>query len=514
MPTPSITAGSSLYPARTQINKFARYSADRFNEELRISIDLLDASHAVADWIFNQRDQNYAAALLNDLEAHLGYRLEMAFREVGYRHLFSKTGNAGRFHYELGCYGVEAAGGEKMQWVYGRNHPNCEYTVYNDRLYSTRICYRSNNDRWVPRHLIAEGSFICRACNFVYPIERRHPEPETNRNRHGHICVDCERQQAAQHAAIYNGELRGYHSTLRRWKLYGEELDPGAPPLGVELEMYMEGDRQVALRHFQKLIGQHGFFETDSSLDHEHGVEAIFHPMTLAYAQAFWPLVLAGLTAKDSKCKALAFNAPGGSYGIHISVGRDQLSPMQEVRMQMFMYAPENLRFVQAIAQRHKGYGSGKEWGRKLHLNADELRSLSHGARFDTKPDGTTVRKKFGSYGKYGAINMKPDLAEIRIFAATLKTSSFLKNMEFVDALCAWTSAAASTGFQYDHRQFLAWLTVNHLWKRYPNLLEYLRRYRFTIRGEPVVVNTWEDVLPPETKRQGQLVLVKSAEAA
>jgi hypothetical protein len=113
--------------------------------------------------------------------------------------------------------------------------------------------------------------------------------------------------------------------------------------------------------------------------------------------------------------------------------------------------------------------------------------------------------KKFGSYGKYSCINLQEHRAEIRVFQATLKMTSFMSKLEFCDALASWTHPQQATGFDFSHLSLLSWLSESGRWKRYPYLLNYLRQPTFKVKASDEMRtynNRWTGYLPKINPRR------------
>jgi hypothetical protein len=127
--------------------------------------------------------------------------------------------------------------------------------------------------------------------------------------------------------------------------------------MGVEIEVYNSHNRAVAVSELQYLSHSFGFpsqliLEKDSSLDESYGFEVITDPMGLHEWQEYGPALITCL--KDTR--TVGWDARNGRYGIHITIDRNFLSPLQEARLLMFLAATDNREFVQAMAQREDIY--------------------------------------------------------------------------------------------------------------------------------------------------------------
>ena len=306
--------------------------------------------------------------------------------------------------------------------------------------------------------------------------------------------------------------LMGYHHTNRTFIPVNKVVNypfTNAPPLGLELEVYApkRAATVAALRKFaqtDQCIGRLAL-EHDSSLDSIHGFEIISDPMGYTEWKEFTPRLLSIL--HEYKC--LAYKAEG-DYGIHLTMARSYLSPLQEARMIMFMVNAVNQPFIRAIAQRHAIYhgNMGLELANTAaaSLKISRLGSIAHNRGEIPRDD--SLRHKIVGVGKYAPINFKPYLAETRIFRATTHPESFMKNIEWMYALVEWVRAPS--GHTWKYLDFVEWLGKRpHTFKDYPNLVNYLRRPSFGIRGTAErITNTWAHHLP---KTKEELALADDA---
>lgn len=266
------------------------------------------------------------------------------------------------------------------------------------------------------------------------------------------------------------GGIRAYHSHPLRNGGYFDEAQPSTDPaIGVELECYMEGDLYDAMES----NGLEWILERDASLDGVHGVEIVSPPLTLSQ----WRETMPELSSAFSAAGVSAYDAKGGTYGIHVSVHRRHLSPLQEARISLFLACEENADFIRAIAQRSGIY----------------CPSLDIGGIYAKSP------KKVGQLkgkGKFAPFNLKsdnlgnPGVFEVRVFQSTTKAESILKNIEFVAALVAWSMPKSATGSEYRYAPFCHWLSSHK--KEYPNLVAYLAKDEYKIKGGRVIAKAWE----------------------
>jgi len=239
------------------------------------------------------------------------------------------------------------------------------------------------------------------------------------------------------------------HPLRRDPSYFAENSKRSDPAIGLELEVNQDGDvvDAFASNDLEWII------ERDGSLD-SGGVEIVTPPLTLSQ----WRETLPDLSSALSGCSARGYNARG-DYGIHITIHRRHLSPLQEARMMMFFASADNARFIDVIAQRDGIYCGSRSNRRKAECSASRVYYR----------DG---REKPIRNDKMSALHLKDALAECRVFRSNAKPERIMKNIEFFHALVAWTSPRACSGVSFDWRDFYAWALDNA--KAYPVLSEYL----------------------------------------
>lgn len=260
--------------------------------------------------------------------------------------------------------------------------------------------------------------------------------------------------------------IHQYHShPLRNSEYFAESATAEDPALGFEHEVYVDGDLHGAMDD----AGLDWILERDGSLDSTHGVEIVSPPKTLSA----WRDVLPGYHKALASADCSAFSCDG-DYGIHITVHRRHLTPLQEARIALFLASEENLVFIRTIAQR-----TGIYCGRDTS---------------DIGGIGATCPKKYAAHKAWyrsAPLNLTEKLAEFRIFRSNTKPGRLLKNLEFVHALLRWTSVKSATGSEYRYQPFLTWLKGYE--KEYPELLAYLRQKEYKVYGmRDALARDWE----------------------
>lgn len=295
-----------------------------------------------------------------------------------------------------------------------------------------------------------------------------------------------------------NDGLSGYHNSHRNWKEVW--ANKSYLPLGLEIEVYSE-ERRDAVSAVRSAFPTM-YLEQDGSLHDRYGFEVITQP----WGKDEWATNGKKLlnVLKENECKA--YNSPAGrGYGIHININRNYLTPMQEMRLFMFLASDENKGFVSAIAQRSSIYNADINIGQFSKTDqtvryAGGFRNVYTGE--DPKTGASIYTKKIQGRGKYAPIKLHDERLEIRIFQSTLNGTSFNKNLEFTWALLEWTGVKASTGSSWMHTDFVKWLAKRpHLEHDYPNLAAFLRKESYKLIEGDTIRNTWKDLIPKETRR-------------
>jgi len=194
------------------------------------------------------------------------------------------------------------------------------------------------------------------------------------------------------------GQYHGDQYTRNLWK----KRDPFADLFGVELEICAKD--KDCLADICSAARDQGFIpERDGSLHEQLGVEIVAPPLGLrTYRKGNWSVLLDGI-----RSKAKGWDA-GTGYGIHISIRRSSLTRLEQVKFLRFF--PWNRTFCEKVAGRGSNgfanYDVVVPWARDPYT------------------------------GRYAAAAIREgDRIEVRAFRATLKKSSFLKNVQFVAAL-------------------------------------------------------------------------------
>jgi hypothetical protein len=204
--------------------------------------------------------------------------------------------------------------------------------------------------------------------------------------------------------------------------------------VGVELEVNTDEIRDHAESVIDMLGEDHVYLKEDSSIG--SGFEIVTHPHTLGEQRKLWGRWKApgGMTSATS-----------GDCGIHVHYSRKGLSTLHINRMVVFLNAPENLRFIECIAQR------------------------SNNGYCKIKPKSISGKE---SHDRYEALNLTNDSTiEFRIFRGNTRKERILKCIEFAVAVVNWTRDRSYRDLS--HGKFVAWVSKNS--KEYPTLSEYIK---------------------------------------
>lgn len=288
----------------------------------------------------------------------------------------------------------------------------------------------------------------------------------------------------------------GYHSHRERislgntivpgsWTFYIQRLntikDQDSLPMGLEIELQCKIDshKSVAWKIYQAQLEHnplwHNFYtEGDGSLA-PAGIEIITNPMTLGVHQQYWEKMLPELRKYCVGWNIEKYGADEKEYlyGIHITFHRRYWTDFQLARLTKFLNTRDNKDLIIAIAQRKTIYG-----GHALGCSTNQLNQLLVMEKKGIKNSGrSTVHIKAGI----------PHV-ELRMFQSTLNHTSFMKNLEFIDAFHKWVK---ETPFNITQEAFLQWLHKTPLQYRYPHLLAYLGKLHFPCKYHKPWNNPW-----------------------
>ncbi len=288
--------------------------------------------------------------------------------------------------------------------------------------------------------------------------------------------------------------LAGWHGTSRNF--VEKNASQAYPALGAELEVYIP-NRDPFVGVTRPLFENDLILESDGSLCSHHGIEMISHPLGREEWDEFAPRWLKHVQDYGG----LGYNEPAGDrYGIHLTIHRNNFSPLAEARIGMFLTSTDNAQFVRAVAQRNQIYAADNGLGIGLMMRP-QLSVVSPNGfneRYNDR-NGRTEMKICGR-GKFCPVNFKDDLAEFRIFQSTTNIVSFQKNLEFVWALWAWTKTETASGNSHNYKDFVLWLNKRQQRKQFPTLIKFLSKKVFYGTNFPPITSPWHSLMTHPTE--------------
>lgn len=204
--------------------------------------------------------------------------------------------------------------------------------------------------------------------------------------------------------------------------------------VGVELEVNTSDLVEHAEAVIDQLGNDHVYLKEDGSIG--EGFEVVTHPHTFAEQRKLW---------ENWEAPSGMTSARSGKCGIHVHYSRAGLSDLHINRMVVFLNAPENLRFIECIAQR-----SNNNYCR-------------------VKSKCITSQR---SYDRYEALNLCNDRTiEFRIFRGNTRKERILKCIEFAVATVNWTRDRSYRDLSYSN--FIVYVQKNA--KQYPHLNSFIK---------------------------------------
>ena len=224
------------------------------------------------------------------------------------------------------------------------------------------------------------------------------------------------------------------------------QREDGRDYLGVEIELECDrSDDRNDVAAPMKRVNPSLDFKSDGSLN--HGFEIVSQPATLQHHTsehgAQWAEILR--IARGSGCKSHDTT----TCGIHVHVGRDSLDSDTEIKMAYFVNMYEN--FMKKFARR--GYNNYAQ---------KRVKSLDQSA--------LTAHSRYDSFNQIHSATV-----EIRMFRGTLKESTFMATIEFVDALINFSRAHTYASFADEQtcvKKFIAYTEKKV--RKYPHLYSYI----------------------------------------
>lgn len=215
---------------------------------------------------------------------------------------------------------------------------------------------------------------------------------------------------------------------------------------GVELEV--TGDASEHAPTVADLMGDQAYLKADSSIL-DGGFEIVTHPHTLDAHRELWVAFFDRYGAYQKEGSTYTRGLKAYSNGMHVHIGRKHLTKLQIEKIDFFLNAEDNNAFVVDIAGRRSA-----DYAKIFH------KPLGHGDCDD----------------RYVAFNRtNRNTVEIRIFRGTVDRDRFFANLEFCDALRAFTAQAGNQSLT--HQEFVRFVRKNR--KAYPKLDALLIKLKY-----------------------------------
>lgn len=240
------------------------------------------------------------------------------------------------------------------------------------------------------------------------------------------LCEDCYEDAVSYIYRWVNGDYTFYKTESETKSLHDKKSERSrkTKPLlyyGIELETGLVHGYDKPIEWYISRIPEQFFaIHSDGSIrdgcsDVAIDMEIVSHPMTYRYLMThkrLWENIF-----NMRKHSLLSYDC--GSCGIHIHLSKNYFTEEHLYKFLYFIYDKDNRDFIRTIGQRN---GRGEVWCSFPRKNVKDI------------VDILLYRTNF--YGKEVAVNTyHSNTIEIRLFRGTLNSSSFYKNVEFVEAL-------------------------------------------------------------------------------
>ena len=263
-------------------------------------------------------------------------------------------------------------------------------------------------------------------------------------DNNSHCCSQCGRYSIDNDRCPFcprDVESYDYWPRLQFYKAKGETKAPYY--FGFELEVEHEDGPPSPMPAFV-------FCKDDGSLN--SGYEVVSHPVSPAWIREHKPELKALLT-KLKENGAMSYNTR--TCGMHVHVSRTAFDGTFHL-----------FKFLEMF-YRHAG------WTLLISQRKEELldRWATCGASF-----GDVIRKAKakmnGHDSRYTAVNLENDeTVEVRVFRGTLGSTSFFKNLQYVEAIVEFTRE--SSRLKVSPKDFRQWVLLRE--KQYPDLVNWLK---------------------------------------
>lgn len=277
--------------------------------------------------------------------------------------------------------------------------------------------------------------FVCNTCaqqNYIECDECGHLYSRDFENENGGVgvCPDCFDPADYEYINIIHP-----YDYKPQFKFYGDA--PNNRYFGLEIEMQMHNcnnDTEIKkqaykLSNINDTIHERGYWSSDGSISEDYdGAEFITHPHTieeLAWLEEFTE------NAISDKCRSHNTN----TCGLHCHVSRNSLGvdrdDIAETVANMIIFFDNNWEDIVKFSRRKSGEIS--DW---CNNNMNIIENEEDISRYKTKKECVKKYTERSDY-RYQAINVQnKKTVEIRIFKGTLKYSTIIASVQFVDLVC------------------------------------------------------------------------------
>jgi hypothetical protein len=283
-----------------------------------------------------------------------------------------------------------------------------------------------------------------------------------------------------------SGAVYEYDYIPSRWHRHGWTRNENT--YGVEAEMECEGCFSTVADGLTQFSNNERLFimKEDGSLN--EGFEVVTHPCTLDFHRKEFPWKRICRSAVGNGARAHMT----GTCGIHIHVNKSALNYTQTIKLGMFVYYHEDE--IKMIARR--GSCSYSVFLKDFHaVEMNEPRptagncncvecdnELKRRVRRWERTNGKKIRQRKltsipDGYEKYDAVNFEHrDTIELRMFKGSLKYTTILASIEFVDAMVEYVKTVGSAHIIGGKAwgTFMSYVRKNN----YKYLLSYIRERR------------------------------------
>lgn len=305
--------------------------------------------------------------------------------------------------------------------------------------------------------LCLEGYSACAECELYFHRDNLRCDIDGD----GEYCEDCYREEEEEEEEEQSSSVHSYNyspSTMF-FDAYGKrEFYSNGVFHGIELEAgWKVGDSDDYAQAVIKALGEICYLKEDSTITSGTGLyggfEIVTHPCDLEHYR----------TALKSICNGkipglLSHNTDNAGCGLHISVNRSCLTNHAIARICAFIGADRNEAWIVKMARR-----KSDRWAEiKKKTCIEDTLQVCDGHEY-------LIRNA----DRYEAVNLlNPSHVEFRLFRGTLKYSSAMLCLEFVNALCRWCMEPADVS-EYQSAQSLLAFARNEL-EVYPHLIAFL----------------------------------------